>query len=289
MRSEREASEKNGDYKRWDKIWTSIGEGEKVLYSKSQPKSLPQLLMKFYFEDLHFFIKKLLNKNGICCLELGSGRGTLSMYLADDGHNVTLVDLSKTALALADSNFKRSNLKSPHLVNADVRNTELKSEDYECVFSVGLLEHFENPKPVLKEALRLLKKDGLLFMVVVPKISPDKEKIIEIIFSPIRILTYPMKFLKNLAREELRNFREKIYRTDYNHKQYRQWLQELGAKNISAIAYNAYHEVYKNELGRSISIYIYRLHHAVKRVLKIYPLLRTSRILARCHLLICSK
>ena len=53
------------------------------------------------------------------------------------------------------------------MLRADARDTRLPAESYDCIYSVGLLEHFEDPKPLLEEAVRLLRPGGLHFAVIV--------------------------------------------------------------------------------------------------------------------------
>ena len=96
------------------------------------------------------------------------------MYIAGRNDNVTLVDLSATALDLATENFRCAGLRAPATHQADAADTGLPTAAYDCVYNIGLLEHFEDPTPVLAESLRLLAPGGLLFMVIIPEGLPWK-------------------------------------------------------------------------------------------------------------------
>lgn len=49
---------------------------------------------------------------------------------------------------------------------ADIHNIPLKGESTDCIFCTGTLEHVEYPEVVLKEIVRVLKKDGIVYIDV---------------------------------------------------------------------------------------------------------------------------
>lgn len=49
---------------------------------------------------------------------------------------------------------------------ADLHSIPLKDESIECIFCTGTLEHVEYPENVLKETVRVLKKDGIVYIDV---------------------------------------------------------------------------------------------------------------------------
>ena len=182
----------HGEPQQWDGIWqTAEKRGDEVLFTKSQPQTLKELIQRSYFEDLWHWMGD--DAQGAKYLELGSGRGTTSMYLAEQSCDVTLVDLAETALSLARENFAAYGLKEPTCILANAEQTGLPEESYDCIYNIGLLEHFEDPEPVIREAARLLKPGGTLFMVVVPHISKAKGFLSWLLFKPWFLITRPAK------------------------------------------------------------------------------------------------
>ncbi len=115
-------------------------------------------------------VQRLAQANGIeikrTC-EIGSGRGSVSQYLAADGAAVTLVDMAATGLDLALENWKRFGISpEPRRVLASCESTQLQ-ETFDVVLSIGLLEHFAKPQATLKEALRLTRPGGLSWHVII--------------------------------------------------------------------------------------------------------------------------
>src|SRR6185312_8323634 len=88
------------------------------------------------------------------------------------------------AFEVAKVNFAEEGLTLPKLVHGDARDTHLLSEDYDCVFSIGLLEHFEDPRPVLIESARLLRPGGLHFAVIMPERSTSIRNLAFALFRP---------------------------------------------------------------------------------------------------------
>lgn len=169
------ASVPAGDWQEWGEKWVAIGSGShSCLYRPLDlaPRNDAAALHRLYYESLRESLAALASP--IRGLELGAGRGTTSQYLTADGHHTTLVDLAPQGLQLAQKNFARYKLAPPTCVVADICNTELPAGAYDCVYSVGTLEHFDDIKPVLAESLRLLRFGGLVWHIIVQVKGKDK-------------------------------------------------------------------------------------------------------------------
>jgi SAM-dependent methyltransferase len=55
---------------------------------------------------------------------------------------------------------------TPFLVRADALRMPFRDGTFDAVFHQGLLEHFRDPMPLLRENVRSLKKDGMLLVDV---------------------------------------------------------------------------------------------------------------------------
>lgn len=136
---------KQTDKKHWDRFWTeSSARGE--IYS-TDTRILDNL-------------RAHLPIPGSRVLEVGAGTGRDSAVLAAGGAQAYALDYSEEALSLmADS----SRL---HRVCGDALTLPFPDGVFDLVFHQGLLEHFPDPRPVLRENYRVLKKGGLILVDV---------------------------------------------------------------------------------------------------------------------------
>jgi ubiquinone/menaquinone biosynthesis C-methylase UbiE len=101
-------------------------------------------------------------------LEVGAGSGRDSVELAGAGASVVVLDYVPSSLETA-RRVALSAGSEVFLVCGDANNMPLKSECFDVVFHQGLMEHFRDPKPLLAENRRVLKKGGHLLVDVPQK------------------------------------------------------------------------------------------------------------------------
>jgi len=90
-------------------------------------------------------------------LDVGCGSGTLAKFWKDHGYNVIGLDISYKALAITSR-------KGIYCVKGDAGNLPFEDNTFDLTYSDGLLEHFFDPKPVLKEIFRV-SRNYVLTMV----------------------------------------------------------------------------------------------------------------------------
>jgi len=80
----------------------------------------------------------------------------------NEGYDILGVDISNTALAI-------TNKKGVKTVKADIlKGLPFEDNSFDLVYSDGLLEHFIDPEPVLKELFRVSKR---YILTLVPRIE----------------------------------------------------------------------------------------------------------------------
>lgn len=130
------------------------------------PRTQRQFSLYWYAEFIRQAIKGRGFKKGI---ELGCGRGTASLYLHKvDGLDVTLVDVSPEAVHLAQENFGYHSGRAEFIV-ADSAALPCAENSFDLVTMIGLLEHFTDYRPALRECLRVLRPGGMLVTLNIPK------------------------------------------------------------------------------------------------------------------------
>lgn len=98
-------------------------------------------------------------------LEVGAGSGRDSVELARAGASVVVLDYVPSSLETA-GRVAKSMGGSVLLVCGDAKAMPLKSECFDVVFHQGLMEHFRDPRPLLDENRRVLRKGGHLLVDV---------------------------------------------------------------------------------------------------------------------------
>ena len=100
-------------------------------------------------------------------LEVGCGSAKLSALLAQRGVRVVGTDRSSQALRVARNNLSWMTVRGD-IVRSDAFQLPFADEQFDVVFSTGLLEHFDDPVPLISEMVRTLRPGGVFFSDIVP-------------------------------------------------------------------------------------------------------------------------
>ena len=96
-------------------------------------------------------------------LDAGCGTGKFALKLLKEGFDVTLLDLSEKSLAVAQGKIRKEGF-NPRVFSGSVENMPFEDQSFDFVMMNGaVISYTVNPEKALKEAHRVLKKDGLLF------------------------------------------------------------------------------------------------------------------------------
>jgi ubiquinone biosynthesis O-methyltransferase len=99
----------------------------------------------------------------LAILEVGCGVGDFAIYLADQGADVTAVDLSPQAIKMALKKSKAQN-KTVDFQVANAQSLPFENDSFDIVFSCECLEHVPTPQLALSEFHRVLKPSGRLLL-----------------------------------------------------------------------------------------------------------------------------
>lgn len=214
---------KKGSISHWEKDWL----GKKATFSLTKPIDDWNYFDVFRAEYLE---KTLLKDKNILCLECGCGSASTSVYFASKGVKTIMLDASISALNIARENFSNHNLRGSFL-NGNMEQLPFLDDRFDLVMSFGVLEHFEDMAPAIREMIRILKPDGIFFAAVSPK-----KYSVQLIGNLINTF---MRFIYNL--KHLR-FREAFfnsypaapgfYENSFSSQEYLKAMRDCGLKNV---------------------------------------------------------
>jgi SAM-dependent methyltransferase len=104
-------------------------------------------------------------------LEVGAGSGRDSLALAREGAIAIVLDYSPASLILVQQQARAQQLPI-HLVRADALAMPFRDGAIDIVFHQGLLEHFRDPRPLLRENARVTRRGGRVIVDVPQTFHP---------------------------------------------------------------------------------------------------------------------
>jgi ubiquinone/menaquinone biosynthesis C-methylase UbiE len=103
-------------------------------------------------------------------LEVGVGLGSDHMLLAQAGAILTGVDLTHRAIEHTKRRFELLGLKS-NLIIADAENLPFSDNEFDAIYSWGVLHHSPNTQKAIDEVYRVLKPGGFAKIMIYHKFS----------------------------------------------------------------------------------------------------------------------
>jgi ubiquinone/menaquinone biosynthesis C-methylase UbiE len=151
----------------WQNVWENFQKKQNIKKTIEKHKYERKLL----YEILIKYLKKSSSKP-VKFLEVGCGTAIDSYILANKiDIEVWGIDLVRQSIDLAKKIGKNFN-KKIKLKIGDGKKMPFADGEFDMVFSQGLLEHFQDPRSLVKEQIRVLKKGGYLVISVPQKYNP---------------------------------------------------------------------------------------------------------------------
>lgn len=116
---------------------------------------------------LHFLRNTLGAGTKKVVLDVGGGTGRVAIPLANEGHQVLIVDISRQMLVQSRRKSRKLQDSSrPQLVQADAESLPFRGTPFDLVLCVGDVLSYCNTDAALEEAVRVLKQAGALLVGV---------------------------------------------------------------------------------------------------------------------------
>lgn len=137
-------------YKNWEEQWQQF-QGLNF-FGKILAKSERKIMKKIF--------KRIRLPSDSKLIDIGCGTGKNLIFLRNEYENSIGIDISKTGLRICE----KANLKmDKDIFNMNATDIKYESKSFNLVFSDGLLEHFKDFTPFVKEMCRISNKYILLF------------------------------------------------------------------------------------------------------------------------------
>jgi 2-polyprenyl-3-methyl-5-hydroxy-6-metoxy-1,4-benzoquinol methylase len=162
---------------------------------------------------------------GLITLGAGCGTGRIEAWLASEGARVICLDNSKEAIQVSRIHAERA-VCQEHFVVGDLERMPFRDQKFDCIYSGGVLEHFVDPKPALREYFRVTKPQGVIIISV-----------------PNLVGLNAAFGLKPLLEPLLKRNREAPYtEKDFSSKNFRKLIQQSGFEclDISPTFFNSF-------------------------------------------------
>ncbi len=105
-------------------------------------------------------------------LEIGCGIGTDAINFARVGASYYGVELSEESLSICKERFRVFGLQGTFYIgNAENLDGFLSENDFDLIYSFGVVHHSPNPKKIFEQLAKFLKKDGELKVMLYNKDS----------------------------------------------------------------------------------------------------------------------
>lgn len=154
------------------KVWDREYQNPKLMTGGDKPQADVLRFFKFLKKEKKFIIedKKIL--------DLGCGTGRNSNYLAERGNNVIGIEISKTALGVAQKNAREKNLTVDYRLEDIGKPYDIVDNSIDIVLDVTSSNSLDESgrEIYLKEVHRVLKNDGYFFVRALCKDGDENAK-----------------------------------------------------------------------------------------------------------------
>jgi len=143
----------------WQNIWTRRGWLTLIV-------NIGRSTYNWFFRR---YLRKFISKN-TRFLEVGCGTSTLTLSLAGEMKELVGVDITESAIELSSKHARDLEVENSRFELGDCLNLPYENE-FDVVWSQGLMEHFERPEVVAAEHYKATKPGGITLISVPYKYS----------------------------------------------------------------------------------------------------------------------
>ena len=106
-------------------------------------------------------------------LDDGCGGGGMCVSFAEETGSVVGIDLADRFRHAGTVLAREENIPGTHFAQADATTLPFRDEVFDLVLSHSVIEHVADPAAYLREARRVLRRGGTMFLQTAPYLSPS--------------------------------------------------------------------------------------------------------------------
>lgn len=144
------------------------------MYKNTDEEFYSKIYLKYILDALP------KERGNLQILDAGCGQGRISISLAKEGHKIDAVDVTKTSV-IKLKEYAKDTLRNISLFQEDIGSFLKKTatESYDSAICTEVTFMLPNYDEVIKELVRVLRKNGLLILSVKPKLVYALDNIIK--------------------------------------------------------------------------------------------------------------
>lgn len=186
---------------------------------------------KIEFDITKRYMDEYIVGDNLRIFDIGGGPGRYSIYLAEKGHRVSLLDLSKRNIKVAKEKSVERGISLEAYIHGNALQLNKYDEKYDIILLMGPLYHLtkeSDRRAAIEGALRLLKPNGIIIASFISKYAPIQDYLKGL--HPIESVNELLGFLENGESQGDKGFTT-AYFTD--HKEAKGLMNSFGLTELA--------------------------------------------------------
>lgn len=133
---------------------------------------------KIEFDITKRYLDEYIIGENLQILDIGGGPGRYAIYLAEKGHRVSLLDLSKRNIQVAKEKSREQGIPLEAYIHGNALELGEYEQRYDIILLMGPLYHLieeSDRKKVVENALKLLKSNGIIVASFISNYAPIQD------------------------------------------------------------------------------------------------------------------
>ncbi len=185
---------------------------------------------KIEFDITKRYMDEYIIGENLEIFDIGGGAGRYSIYLAEKGHRVSLLDLSKRNIEVAKEKSAERGISLEAYIHGNALELDKYEQKYDVILLMGPLYHLINEsdrRAAVDGALRLLKPNGIIIASFISNYAPIQDYLKGVY--PIESVDELLVYLENGVNQGDKGFTI-AYFTDY--KEAKDLMNSFGLTEI---------------------------------------------------------